>query len=267
MIFGRGQRRILGMVHLQPLPGTPWYESHSLNSIIACAVKSACALEAGGAHGCLIQTVDRVYRADDTSDSARIAALAVIVHTVVNSVSPDFLVGVQVMKNATMDSIAIAKVCSAHFVRCSGLVGTPLRDGAGESADPYSVMAYRRSIQANDIPILTEVATIHHDGAHCIKALAKDAERVGAAGLIVGDSNFDVVNQYISEIRQVAPDLRILLSGHTNHQNAAKFLAPVDGAFVGACFEDGGWGGAINEQKVRAYMETVSQLPSIASDV
>jgi predicted TIM-barrel enzyme len=64
----------------------------------------------------------------------------------------------------------------------------------------------------------------------------------------------------IALVRQAAPSLPIILAGYTNHENAARLLAAADGAFVGTCFERGGWGGRIDVERVRAYMDIVRGL-------
>ena len=69
---------VIGMVHLLPLPGTPFYQEGTLEQTIENAVADATALYEGGADGCLIQTVDRVYPARDEADYARVAAMATI---------------------------------------------------------------------------------------------------------------------------------------------------------------------------------------------
>lgn len=58
-----GKRKaVLEMVHLAPLPGTPFHEEGSFGRIVDAAVESACALAVGGADGCLVQTVPRLRR-------------------------------------------------------------------------------------------------------------------------------------------------------------------------------------------------------------
>jgi predicted TIM-barrel enzyme len=56
------------------------------------------------------------------------------------------------------------------------------------------------------------------------------------------------------------PRTPIFLPGYTNHDNAARRLADVDGAFVGTCLEKDGWGSAVDVERVRAYMEIVKGL-------
>ena len=71
-----GKRKaVLGMIHLQPLPGTLFYKDSSFNQTLDTAVQSARALYDGGADGCLVQTVDRIYSVKDESDPARTIAM------------------------------------------------------------------------------------------------------------------------------------------------------------------------------------------------
>ena len=78
-----GQKKaVIGMVHLPPMPGTPYYEADSFPATLERAVADATALYEGGATGCLVQTIDRVYPTGDEADPARIAAVANIVYAI-----------------------------------------------------------------------------------------------------------------------------------------------------------------------------------------
>lgn len=121
-----GRRAVLGMIHLQPPPGTPFYQEDSLPEIVATAVESALALKRGGASGCLIQTVDRVYTAGEESDTARTAAMALVVQAITRATGPGFPVGVQLMRNALTASLAVAKVAGGSYVRASAASVGPL---------------------------------------------------------------------------------------------------------------------------------------------
>ena len=63
------------------------------------AIKDATALYEGGADGCLVQTVDKIYPSGNDTDYARVAAMAVISHEVKKITSPEFHLGVQLMWN------------------------------------------------------------------------------------------------------------------------------------------------------------------------
>jgi len=64
----------------------------------------------------------------------------------------------------------------------------------------------------------------------------------------------------IAAVRQAVPGLPIMLAGYTNHENAERLMAAADGAFVGTCLERGGWGGQIDVDRVKAYVDIVRRL-------
>lgn len=254
-------RKIYGMVHLSPLPGTPFYEPESFDAIQARAVASARALHEAGVTGCLIQTVDRAYAADDRSDPARIAAMACIVRAIVEATGPTFAVGVQMMRNDIASSLAVAKVAGGAFVRATALVGETPTDRGLIRADPYAVAAYRRAIQACSVGITADIASIHHRDQEGIGQLARRALRVGADAVSVGYRSVPRTLEAVAEVRAAAPGLPVILSGHTNHNNAAELLRAADGAFVGSCLEPEGWGTGIDKGCAVAYMDVIRALP------
>ena len=104
------KKAVIGMVHLEPLPGTPFYVEGSFAQIVDKAVTSAAALHRGGATGCLVQTIDRVYSTKDEADPARVAAVATIVNEIGKATGPEFQIGVQILRNAIQASLAVATV-------------------------------------------------------------------------------------------------------------------------------------------------------------
>ena len=47
---------------------------------------------------------------------------------------------------------------------------------------------------------------------------------------------------------------------HPDAHFGGTVLAEADGAFVGSCFEPGGWGTQIDVDRVKAYMDIVAKL-------
>jgi predicted TIM-barrel enzyme len=133
---------VIGMVHLLPLPGTPFYEAGNMERALDKAVADATALDQGGADGCLIQTVDRIYSPGDDVDYARVAAMAAIVKTVSDATRPEFQIGVQIMVNALKASLAVANVCGGSFLRCTALVGATLSASGVVEAKPLEFLNY-----------------------------------------------------------------------------------------------------------------------------
>ncbi|MEO3871125.1 BtpA/SgcQ family protein [Nonomuraea sp. B12E4] len=251
---------IIGMVHLKPLPGTPYHQQGSLEDTRRTAVESALALFEGGADGCLVQTVERVYRVDDESDPARTAAMALVVNEIVRATGPRFQVGVQLMRNAIRASLAVAAVTGAAFVRAGALVGMTLTEHGMVTADPMGVMEYRRRIGAQGVRIFADVDSSHftwYGGGKPAAEVARAAMKVGADAVVLGHADEDRTRRLIASVRAAVPGVPIILAGHTDHGNAARLLALADGAFVGTCLEPGGWGGVIDTNLVRDYVEIV----------
>jgi uncharacterized protein len=258
-----GRKLVLGMIHLQPLPGTPFYEEGSFGRILDVAVRSARALHEGGADGCLVQTVDRVYAPGDEADPARTAAMSLIVRDVVQATGEGFQVGVQIMRNALKASLAVAKVAGGTYIRAGALVGMTLTAHGLVQANPLDVMEYRRRIDARNVRVVAEVDSMHFKwfgGSRPTAEVARAARGVGADAVSLGDPDERRTLEMIASVRAALPGLPIVLAGYTNHENAGRLLAAADGAFVGTCLERGGWGGEIDVERVRAYVDIVRGL-------
>lgn len=258
-------RVVIGMIHLRPLPGTPYYEDGSFTRTLDIAVASARALADGGASGCLVQTVDRVYSVADESDPARTTAVGLIVRAITEEVGKDFHVGVHMMRNAVKASLAVAKVAGGDFVRAGALVGSTLTSHGMVEANPLDVMTYRRLIGAQNTGIIAEVGSSHFrmfGDALPVEEVARAAKQMGADAVSLGHPDESRTLAMIEAVRRRVPDLPVFLTGHTTHENAARLLAAADGAFVGSCLERGGWGGQVDTDLVKAYVDVVRGIGS-----
>lgn len=262
LAFG-GHKLVLGMIHLSPLPGTPFHEEGSFQATLATAVASAVALAEGGADGCLVQTVDRVYPVVDESDPARTAAMALVVQAIRNHVDDGFHVGVQMMRNALKPSLAVARVAGGDFIRAGVLVGRTITPHGVVEANPLDVMAYRKAIGAQGVAVVAEVDSMHFnpaDSGMTTARAATSARYVGADAVSLAHPDEERTLTMIRSVREAAPGLPVVLAGHTHHGNVRRLLAEADGAFVGTCLEADGWGGRIVADRVRAYVEAVREV-------
>lgn len=255
---------VIGMVHLLPLPGTPFYQEGNVEKSLTKAVADATALYAGGADGCLIQTVDRVYPTTDEADYARVAAMAAITKAVADATGPTFSIGVQIMLNALKASLAVATVCGGSFLRCTALVGATLSTSGMVEAKPLEFLTYRNHIGGQRIKLIAEVNSMHFRwmGERTTAEVARMAARVGADAVEVAHPDEETNNHLVREIKQALPHLPVILGGHTNHANVARRMAQADGAFVGTCLQGEGWGGRIDLERVRSYVKIVESLAS-----
>lgn len=253
---------VIGLVHLLPLPGTPFYEPGNTEEALDKAVRDAITLSRYGADGCLIQTVDRVYPIGDEADYARVAAMAAITRAVVEVTPPDFQVGVQIMVNALKASAAVATVCGGSFLRCTALVGATVTPSGIVEANPLDFLTYRARIGGDRLKLIAEVDSMHFHwmGGKPTADVARTAARMGADAVEVAHPDEDVSNRLVHDVKRAHPNLPVILGGHTNHENAARRLAEADGAFVGSCLKSGAWDSDIDAERVRAYVKIVAGL-------
>ncbi len=253
---------VIGMVHLLPLPGTPFYQEGTMEQTLEKAVADATALYRGGADGCLIQTVDRVYPAADEADYARVAAVAAVVRAVADATGPEFQIGVQIMLNALKASVAVAKVCGGSFIRCAALVGATLTAAGMVEADPHGFLTYRARIGAQSIKLIAEVNSMHFRwlGDRPTVDVARMAARVGAEAVEVAHPDEETNARLVREVKQAMPHLPVILGGHTTHDNVARRLAEADGVFVGSCLKADCRDGRVEVERVRTYVNIVASL-------
>jgi membrane complex biogenesis BtpA family protein len=253
---------VIGMVHLLPLPGTPFYQEGMLEQTLDKSVADATALYRGGADGCLIQTVDRVYPTADEADYARVAAMAMVTKAVADATGPEFQIGVQIMLNALKASVAVANVCGGSFIRCTALVGVTVSAAGMVEAHPHDFLSYRAHIGAQQVKLIAEVNSRHFHwmGDTSTADIARMAARLGADAVEVAHPDEATNARLVREIKQAMPHLPVILGGHTTHDNVASRLAEADGAFVGACLKTDRWDGRVDIERVRTYVERVARL-------
>ncbi|NMA07313.1 MAG: BtpA family membrane complex biogenesis protein [Ruminococcaceae bacterium] len=264
MFKDKKEKIIIGLVHLRPMPGTPYYKEGDYDESIEKALKDVAALVEGGANGCLLQTSDRIYPATDDTDYVRATCLASIGTEVRKAVSKDFIVGVQIMWNCITPSLAVAKACKADFTRCTALVGKTESPYGTIIADPLKVLTYKNSIcMSEDFDMLAEIAGYHFKGEYSkenLQTLAGRAIRAGATAIEILDKDEAMNERKVLDVKEAFPDIPIILGGGTNAENVQRRLKYCEGALVGTYFEDGNWGGPINPETVKKYMDIVRSM-------
>lgn len=267
MLFNKNEdhrKLVIGLIHLMPLPGTPLYSEGDLDLSIEKAIKDTKALIEGGADGCLIQSVDKIYPSGDDTDYARLAGITVVVNEVKRLVgNKPFKVGVQLMWNCITPSLAVSKVCGCDFTRCTALVGTTSSPFGIVEANPWKVQSYRKHIDAFDVSMIAEISGYHfkskYDKDKLIE-LAHSAITVGADAVEIMHADENLNNQMVHDIKSVFPDLPVVLGGKTTVENVSRRMLEADVALVGSCFENGQWGGFIDSETVKEYVKNLRKL-------
>src|SRR5262245_57709390 len=141
-LFG-APRALIGVVHLDALPGTP-RGGRSVEHIVESALRDARAYQAAGFHGVMIENMHaRPYLRRQVGPEIVAAMTAVLAHLHAELKLP---LGVQVLAGANREAVAVAHAAGAAFVRAEGFVFAHVAgEGLIESA-AGRLLRYRRGI-------------------------------------------------------------------------------------------------------------------------
>jgi uncharacterized protein len=250
------KRALIGVVHLQALPGTP-ASKLEVAEIASIAVDEARLYRDAGFHGLMIEnTHDRPYL-KATVGPEIVAAMSVIGAEVRGAVA--LPLGIQVLAGANSSALAVALACDASFVRVEGFVFAHVADEGLIESSAGSLLRYRRAIGAAHIRVFADVKKKH--SAHTITAdvdiveTAKAAEFFSVDGVIVSG----IATGQPAEPAEVAAVARgvsvpTLVGSGITAENIGRFSS-ADAFIVGSSIKkDGLWPNPIDLERARALV-------------
>lgn len=250
---------IIGMVHVLPLPGTPYFGG-SIEAIIERALSDARALEKGGADGILIQNRgDRTYAKDRSAPEA-VACMALVGAAVKQAVN--LPVGFHLLRNDVLGSLALAATCRGTFIRVGcGIGATYLPQGIVE-ADPSAVLTTRARLGLQNLLMFSDVDSFHYrplvpTPPESVAAELRELNLADAA--VIADSDIRRMVAKIGAIKTRNPDLPVFVGGYATLENIVELLQDADGAIVGGAFEEGGRNGPVDVDKVRRFIDRIAR--------
>jgi membrane complex biogenesis BtpA family protein len=234
--------RLIGMVHLPPLPGSPRWEG-SIERAIAAAVADAEALVEGGMDALIVENYGDAPFTAGRVPAATVAAMAVIGREIRRAL-PDTPIGVNVLKNDARSALAVACAVGASFVRVNVLAGAVVADQGLVETDAFNLLRDRRLLGA-DIAIFADV-----QGKHAVPLVPVELEqqardlthRALADGLVVsGRATGEATPiEDVKRVRSAVPEVPILVGSGVTPETAAELLSLADALIVGTALKHGG---------------------------
>ncbi len=233
-LFPRG-RAILGMVHLQALPGAPLYGG-DVDAVIAAALADADAMRRGGVDALIVENFNDNPFYPEHVEPETVAAMAIAVKEIVRGAG-DTPVGVNVLRNDWKAALAVAATAGARFIRLNVLTDALVTDQGLIEAPAHLALRYRRTLGADHVLLFADLYSKH--GAPLaprpLPTVARDmAERAMADAIIVsGDESAQPPRQEdIAAVRRAVPEMPLIL-GSGMQPSTAHLLALADGAVFG----------------------------------
>jgi membrane complex biogenesis BtpA family protein len=259
------RRALIGVVHLQALPGTP-QNKHDIRTITSIAVDEARAYKDAGFHGLMIEnTHDRPYL--KTIVGPEIATAMAVIGAEMRR-ETQLPLGVQVLAGANTSALAVALACDASFVRVEGYVFAHIADEGLIEASAGALLRYRRVIGANHIRVFADIKKKH--SAHAITAdvdiveTAKAAEFFSVDGVIVsGVATGQAADA--DEVKAVSRNVSVptLVGSGITPENIADY-SEADAFIVGSSIKkDGHWSGPIDPERTHSLVQAFRKLKPV----
>ena len=252
--------RLIGMVHLPPLPGSPRWDG-SMEKTIAAALADARALVDNGMDAIIVENYGDAPFTPGRVAAATVAAMSVSAHEIRRAL-PETPLGVNVLKSDARSALAVATAVGARFIRVNVLAGAVVADQGIVQADAYDLLRDRRLLGV-DVAIFADV-----QGKHAVPLAPVDVEQQArdlaarslADGLVVsGRATGDATPiDDVKRVRSAVPDVPILVGSGVTPETAPELLSLADALIVGTSLKrNGDVSSPVDPARVRRLVDAV----------
>jgi uncharacterized protein len=255
----------IGVVHCSPLPGSPRFAGAAIETIYEQALRDAEAYVRGNIDGLIIENHgDLPFLKPQEIGPETSAAMAVITDRVRREFGVPL--GVNVLANAAIPALAVAKAGGAAFVRVNQWANAYVANEGLIEGEAARALRFRSAIGAREVMIFADAHVKH--GAHAIVAdrsvteLTRDLEFFDADVVIAtGRRTGDAAD--LSELEEIAQATRlpVFVGSGVTTDNVSEILERAEGVIIGSSLKtDGVWWRAVDSQRVAAFMKKVTEV-------
>jgi membrane complex biogenesis BtpA family protein len=254
--------RLIGMVHLDPLPGSPGF-SGSIDRVVDRALRDATVLTEAGFPALMVENFGDAPFFPDDVPAITVAAMTRVT-TEMTSVTP-VPIGINVLRNDGLSAVAIAAAVGAGMIRVNVLSGTMYTD-QGPIVGRAAEIARSRSMVAPGVLVLADVFVKHASpptGLTLEQSAVDTWERGGAHALVVSGSgtgrSIDLADARL--VRKAVPEAPIVVGSGATSEFLSDLVEAVDAAIVGTSIKvDGVSTNPVDPARAARFIEAASKL-------
>jgi membrane complex biogenesis BtpA family protein len=230
----------VGMIHLQPLPGSPGWQG-DMEPVIQAALADAEALTGGGLTAVMIENYHDIPFFPGRVPAETVAAMTVLIQAVRTSF-PMLRLGVNVLRNDVDSALGIAAATGASFARVNIHTGTAITDQGTIEGRAWNTLRRRREL-AIDVGILADVR-VKHARPLVERPLAEEVRDLRLRGLADGvivtgvATGAETAPEEVLAVRQAVPDAPVLVGSGVTAASVAAYRAHADGFIVGSSLQE-----------------------------
>ncbi|KAH8390745.1 hypothetical protein KR215_001668 [Drosophila sulfurigaster] len=266
-IFGKHKCKIIGMIHVNALPGTPRYAYRDWEKTIEKAKHEAELYKQHQVDGVLIENMHDVPYVRDQKIGAETVACMTRLSQAVRSIIPlKIPCGVQVLACGNKHALAVAKASELQFIRAEGYVFGHIGDEGYTDSCAGELLRYRKKIDAEDVLVFTDLKKKH--SSHAITADVSLLETAHAAeffltdGIIItGTATGKAASA--EDLDELAGKLKVplIIGSGVTKDNIEEYFNKADAVIIGSHFKhNGNWLEDIDEQAVEDFMRSICRL-------
>lgn len=233
--------RLIGMIHLLPLPGSPDFGG-DFDAVLSQATTDAITLRDAGFDGLMLENFGDAPFFADSVPPVTVAAMTRAAVAVRDAA--DLPLGINVLRNDALSGVSIAAAVGAGFIRVNVLTGTMYTD-QGPVVGKAAEVARLRAAIGPSVAIVADVFVKHAVPPHglTLEQAAEEltgrggADAVVASGLATGKPP---TVEHLEQTKAAIGDLPLYVGSGTSAATAQDFLRFADGLIVGSATKPGG---------------------------
>lgn len=259
----KSKKWIIGMVHVDALPGTPMHSS-SVKTIIEKAIEEALKLQNAGVDAILIENMHDVPYLNKNVGPEIVACMTAVALEIRKQIH--LPVGIQILAGANKEALAVAQAAGLNFIRAEGFTFAHVADEGYMESCAGELLRFRKMIEAEDILIFADVQKKH--SSHAITADINIKDHVETAtyfcsdGIIITGSSTGK-EALIDDVKTAYQNtnLPIIIGSGITATNIENYWNFADAFIVGSWFKfDGFWKNSISVDRLNEFMCKVSLL-------
>lgn len=254
--------RLIGMVHLDPLPGSPEFDG-SIENVVDRAMRDAITLTEAGFPALMIENFgDAPFHADDVP-AVTVAAMTRVAAEI-RTVTP-IPIGINVLRNDGISAVSIASAVGATMIRVNVLSGMMYTD-QGPIVGRAAEVARLRSQIAPQVVVLADVFVKHASpppGLSIEQAAVDTWERGGAHAMVISGSgtgrSIDLADA--RAVRRAVPEAPLVVGSGASPGSLRDLAEVVDAAVVGTAVKaDGVSTNPVDPARAAEFISAAAQV-------
>jgi hypothetical protein len=254
---------IIGMVHVDALPGAPKYKGNT-KKIIAKAIEEAVIYKNSGIDAIAIENMHDVPYLKNKVGHEISTLMSIIAYEI--KIKTGLPIGIQILAGANKEALAAAHSAGIDFIRAEGFVFAHVADEGIIESNAGEILRYRKQIGADNIMVFTDIKKKH--SSHSITNDLTSEETAHAAEFFLSDgliitgtaTGKEADMDEIISVKQTTK-LPVIIGSGITLNNVDKYLPNSDAMIIGSYFKKyGNWKNMVDANRVKIFMKKVNKL-------